>query len=146
VSETTINHWTKLGSAVRDARARHGWSQHELAERAGVSRSWLARLEAGHRGAELEQILRLLNALDLTLTVTDADERARPASSTDEDRTTKPTGRAAAAARRAGLSALLSAHESTAEARRRAWRHAADRHDRGSEDPAATADASMGDS
>jgi transcriptional regulator with XRE-family HTH domain len=69
--DPTIAHWTQLGSAVRDARTGRGLSQHELARQAGVSRSWLARVESGHRGAELEQILRLLSALRLVLVLRD---------------------------------------------------------------------------
>jgi len=62
-----IDHWVKLGTTVREARLAQGWSQHDLAQRANVSRSWLARVEAGHRGAELEPLLRALAALDITL-------------------------------------------------------------------------------
>ena len=65
-----VDHWTKLGATIREARLRHEWSQHELANRAHVSRSWLARVEAGHRGAELEPLLRLLAALGITLQLT----------------------------------------------------------------------------
>jgi transcriptional regulator with XRE-family HTH domain len=42
-------------------------TQQQLAERSGTARSWIARVESGHRNAELEQLLRLLNALDLTM-------------------------------------------------------------------------------
>lgn len=72
MSGITIGHWTRLGSAVRDARCERTWSQHELARRAQVSRSWLARVEAGHRGAALEPLLRLFAALELTWTLTGA--------------------------------------------------------------------------
>jgi transcriptional regulator with XRE-family HTH domain len=142
MSETSINHWTKLGSAVRDARTRRRWSQHELAERAGVSRSWLARLEAGHRGAELEQIFRLLTALDMTLTVRDTNERYQLASDANETRTTAraESGTSPTAAQRAAVSALQSAHESSASARRRAWSLATHQRDRGSPDPTATSE------
>ena len=75
----TVTGWTKLGGLVRDARLARGLSQANLAAQAGVARSWLARVEAGHRGAELEQLFRLLDALDLTLTL-HASER-----STDRD-------------------------------------------------------------
>jgi transcriptional regulator with XRE-family HTH domain len=68
-NEVTVTGWVKLGGLIRDARASQGLSQVELAARAGVSRSWLARVEAGHRGAELEPLLRLLAALDLSLTL-----------------------------------------------------------------------------
>ena len=61
--------WSKLGALVRDTRLSQGLSQTALAARANVARSWLARVEAGHRGAELEPLLRLLAALDLTLTL-----------------------------------------------------------------------------
>lgn len=72
--EFTINGWTKLGGLVRDARLSQGFSQEKLAIRAGVARSWLARVESGHRGVELEPLLRLLAALDLSLTLRSADE------------------------------------------------------------------------
>jgi transcriptional regulator with XRE-family HTH domain len=62
-----IDHWVKLGTTIKEARIARGWSQHGLAQRANVSRSWLARVEAGHRGTELEPLLRALAALDITL-------------------------------------------------------------------------------
>lgn len=64
---TVISDWTKLGAILRSARRRQGLSQTQLAERAGVSRSWLIRLEGGHRGAELEPIFRLLSAMEIRL-------------------------------------------------------------------------------
>jgi y4mF family transcriptional regulator len=70
VSSTQITHWSKLGATVKDSRQALGLSQNQLAERAQVSRSWLARVEAGHRGAELEPLLRLLDALGLKLSLT----------------------------------------------------------------------------
>ncbi len=67
---TQITHWSKLGATIKDSRQALGLTQNQLAERAQVSRSWLARVEAGHRGAELEPLLRLLNALGLKLSLT----------------------------------------------------------------------------
>lgn len=69
-NDYTITSWTKLGGLLRDARKAQGLTQAELAERAGVARSWLARVEAGHRGAEFETLLRLLDALGMNLTLT----------------------------------------------------------------------------
>ncbi len=71
VGEIQIGHWVKFGSAIREARRTQSLSQSELAARAGVSRSWLARLEAGHRGAEFEQILRTVSALGFALNLRD---------------------------------------------------------------------------
>ncbi len=81
--ELTITHWSKLGGLLRDTRRRQGLTQAALASRAGVARSWLARVEAGHRGAELEPLLRLLAALDLSLALRSIDQTQR-AESDDE--------------------------------------------------------------
>jgi transcriptional regulator with XRE-family HTH domain len=69
MSDTVIGDWVKFGSIIRTARQRQQLSQHQLAARAEVSRSWLAKVELGHRGAEFEQILRLLNSLGMTLVI-----------------------------------------------------------------------------
>lgn len=73
-----ISDWNKLGAVIRAARLQAGLTQQELAERSGTARSWIARMEAGHRKAELEQLLRLLDALDLRITLhpTAQDERS----------------------------------------------------------------------
>lgn len=93
----TIGSWTKLGAVVRDARKVRNLSQAEAAARAGVSRSWLARVEAGHRAAELEPLLRLFSALDLTLTLEDSmptpeadSERPPPSDSPERPPPPKP--------------------------------------------------------
>ncbi len=69
MSDFDIADWRKLGAVLRQARLDAHLTQDALAGRAGVSRAWLARVEAGHRKAELEQLLRLIDALDLTLAV-----------------------------------------------------------------------------
>ncbi|MFD3687083.1 multiprotein-bridging factor 1 family protein [Nocardiopsis sp. NPDC058631] len=46
--EFALTGWSKLGALVRDTRLSQGLSQAALATRAGVARSWLARVEAGH--------------------------------------------------------------------------------------------------
>ena len=79
--EFTLTGWSKLGGLVRDTRLSKALSQAALATQANVARSWLVRVEAGHRVAELEPLLRLLAALDLTLTLqssVDAQQRTRP--------------------------------------------------------------------
>lgn len=62
-----ITDWDKFGSVIRSARIEAGLTQQELATRAGTARSWIARIEAGHRKAEFEPILRLLAALNLQM-------------------------------------------------------------------------------
>ena len=95
MAESIITGWTKLGGLLRDARLARGLSQANLAARAGVARSWLARVEAGHRGAELEQLFRLLDTLDLTLTLQGSEGPTDPGmealNRSKPPRTAKPT-------------------------------------------------------
>lgn len=57
----------QFGVEVRRLRESAEMSQAQLAEQAGVSRRWLGRLERGHVGAELDNVMRLTRALDLVL-------------------------------------------------------------------------------
>jgi HTH-type transcriptional regulator/antitoxin HipB len=58
----------RLGAALRDARKARGWTQQQLAERAGVSRQLLLDLERGKRPrAELIGVLAVTRALGLGL-------------------------------------------------------------------------------
>jgi HTH-type transcriptional regulator/antitoxin HipB len=41
----------ELGRAIRQARGTRGWDQATLAERIGVTRSTLAKVERGHAGS-----------------------------------------------------------------------------------------------
>lgn len=56
-----------FGSEVRRARKERGFSQAELARRAGVGRPWLSELETGKRTAELGRALSVLSSLDLAI-------------------------------------------------------------------------------
>ncbi len=58
-----------LAAAVRGRRLELGLSQAELAARARVSRSWINEFEAGKPSAELGLVIRLLDALDLDLSL-----------------------------------------------------------------------------
>lgn len=62
-----VGRWNHLGRAIRDARLKVGFTQQQLAERAGISRAWLARVESVHRKAEIEYVMRTLAALGLSL-------------------------------------------------------------------------------
>lgn len=57
----------QFGLEVRRLRKAAELTQAELAAQAGVSRRWLGRLERGHTGAELDNIMRLARALGLSL-------------------------------------------------------------------------------
>lgn len=57
----------QLGMEIRRLRLAAGLTQAELAERAGVSRRWLGRLERGHTGAETGNLMRVVRALGLAV-------------------------------------------------------------------------------
>jgi HTH-type transcriptional regulator / antitoxin HipB len=58
-----------MAMMVRDARAGSGLSQARLAERIGVSRAWVVKLEKGQPRIELGLVLRALEGVGLVMTV-----------------------------------------------------------------------------
>lgn len=65
-----------LSEAVRTRREELGWSQRQLAERAGMTQPGVARFEAGGTTPTIPVLERLARALGLRLTVTlDPDQR-----------------------------------------------------------------------
>jgi HTH-type transcriptional regulator/antitoxin HipB len=72
-----------LSALVRGRRQALGLTQEALADRANVSRQWISAFERGRLGAELRLILRLLEALELRLSVDPLDstrKERRPSS------------------------------------------------------------------
>ncbi|RSM61772.1 XRE family transcriptional regulator [Kibdelosporangium aridum] len=59
----------ELGAEVRTQRERRGWSQTELAQRAGMTQSAMARFEAGGTVPTLPVLERIAAALDMRLSV-----------------------------------------------------------------------------
>ena len=58
-----------IASLIREARRRAGLTQAELARRAGVPRSTVARIESGARVPSTAMVERLVRAADLEVTV-----------------------------------------------------------------------------
>ncbi len=52
-----------FGKTIRTLREAHGYSQEELAERAGLHRNYVGGIERGERNVALENILKLAKAL-----------------------------------------------------------------------------------
>ncbi|MEX1164015.1 MAG: helix-turn-helix transcriptional regulator [Nitriliruptor sp.] len=63
-----------IGLAVRGRRRELSMSQADLAEKSGVSRKWLSEFEQGKPTAELGVLLRVLDALQMELTVAPLSE------------------------------------------------------------------------
>lgn len=54
-----------MGGNVRRARERRGWSQEELAERAGTHRTYISGIERGVRNPTIEIVATIAGALEL---------------------------------------------------------------------------------
>lgn len=70
---------------VRAARRRADCSQRELAERAGVSASTIARIEAGTLAPSLSTLRAVLGAADVALVAVDREGRLLPPMEDDRD-------------------------------------------------------------
>lgn len=62
-----------LGAAIRHYRSRAHLSQAELAERAGINRSYLSGLEQGAETEYMRRLLRILRELGLRMSLEEAD-------------------------------------------------------------------------
>lgn len=55
-----------FGKAVRAVREELGWTQEDLAERSGLSRPYIVRIEAGERNLTMNTVDRVAKALGRT--------------------------------------------------------------------------------
>ena len=58
-----------VGEAIRRSRQEHGWTQAALAEQAGLSPNYIARLERGELGPSFYVATRICGALAIDLSV-----------------------------------------------------------------------------
>jgi len=57
----------RLGLRIRELRTRRGWSQEAFADVAGVHRTYMGHLERGEKNLSLLSLLKVANALGVTL-------------------------------------------------------------------------------
>lgn len=74
---TAITSIRDVAAAVRGRRQTLGLSQESVAQRARVSRQWLSEFESGKPAAELQLVMRLLDALGLRLSLDEPHEKQR---------------------------------------------------------------------
>lgn len=63
VSVVTVASPEELGAAVRAARVGLNWTQADLAQRAGLSREWVSRMEAGTHRLEFDKVMTVMGLL-----------------------------------------------------------------------------------
>lgn len=71
--QTRIYSAPDLGRVLKDRRIALGLTQAELAERAGLNRSYLSEIEAGGTSRQVERLVRLLKLVGLRLVAIEAD-------------------------------------------------------------------------
>lgn len=62
-----------LGAAIRHYRKEAGISQADLAESAGLNRTYLSNLESGKETEQVRRLLRVLRQLGVRMTIELAD-------------------------------------------------------------------------
>ena len=62
-----------LGAAIRHYRTQARLSQAQLAEMAGLNRTYLSNLESGKETAQVRRMLRVLRQLGVRMTLDKAD-------------------------------------------------------------------------
>jgi transcriptional regulator with XRE-family HTH domain len=63
----TVKDWVEVGSRVREARVAAGLSQGQLADRMGLERTMLAKVESGDRRLDALELYRLSDVLALPI-------------------------------------------------------------------------------
>lgn len=62
-----------IGAAIRSYREDAGFTQQQLADMAGLHRSYISELERGKETEQLRRVLRLLKLLGVRATLEEAD-------------------------------------------------------------------------
>ena len=65
--ETVIKIEKKFGKRVRELRDKTGYSQEDLADLAGIHRTYLGGIERGERNPSLKNIQRIAKALKVPI-------------------------------------------------------------------------------
>lgn len=99
-----INSTADVAAAVRGRRLDSKLSQSELAKRSGISRKWISEFEAGKATVEFALVIRILEALGLSL---DLNEDPSSPSATSAVATVQPS-----ASTTVDLDALLEEYQS----------------------------------
>lgn len=71
-----IGRSSDIGAVLRRARTRKQWTQQQLADLLGVSRQWVASVEAGAPTARMGLVIDALRCVDVLLEARQDDSQA----------------------------------------------------------------------
>ncbi len=66
MTKTKLAFLKRVGSQFRYARNEKGWSQEELADMAGIHRTYMGRIERGEANAPIYTLKKIAKVLKLT--------------------------------------------------------------------------------
>ncbi len=69
---------SSVGERIRSRRQKIGWTQEQLADKAGISKGFLSDLETGTRNVSAEYLLKIAQALTVTLDFLMKGDPTRP--------------------------------------------------------------------
>lgn len=72
----------QIGTIIQRARKKRGWTQTELAQRAGLRQATISLIESGEKPSKLNSILAVLAALELEFRI---EERTKSGPQDIED-------------------------------------------------------------
>ena len=67
-----------VGERINARRLERGWTQEQLAEKAGISKGFLSDLETGTRNVSAEYLLKIAQALNVTLDFLTKGDSSKP--------------------------------------------------------------------
>lgn len=56
-----------LGKRIRLERFKNNWTQEKLAEMVGISPTYMGQIERGERSVPLDNVLKIVDTLDVSL-------------------------------------------------------------------------------
>ncbi|MBQ7644087.1 MAG: helix-turn-helix transcriptional regulator [Spirochaetales bacterium] len=59
--------YQSMGKRIKHFREKNGLSQYDLAERTGISRSYLSRIESGQYSLSLDYLVLIANELEVSI-------------------------------------------------------------------------------
>lgn len=81
----------QLGQRIQSLRKAKGWSQEKFADVCGVHRTYMGHLERGEKNLSFSTLVRLSDALEITVSELLSEERSSATKTIRQSRKNQPT-------------------------------------------------------